>query len=202
MNIDWSKAPEGATHWDTGMNNRVAGWMRLDGGIWYWWPAEDAFSCLKKWHASLNQHMVKSEGFVARPTSWAGEGLPPVGTVCQFAGGFSCEEDPFDKDLREGDKVTIIAHFKDGPAELAAFTFNAGKRNPGRGTACVEQGSSGCFRPIRTPEQIAAEEREHSIRNACTAISAALNGLHESEEPTAVAIIEAMIDAGFQRVTS
>lgn len=91
---------------------------------------------------------------------WSGEGLPPVGTVCEFAGGTYCVEDPFDKDLRVGAEVTIIAHIFVGDLELAAFTFNPGLVNPDRGTVSVEQGAYGCFRPIRTPEQIEAERRE------------------------------------------
>lgn len=31
MDIDWNRAPEGATHWDTGGACRAPGWMRLDG---------------------------------------------------------------------------------------------------------------------------------------------------------------------------
>ena len=160
MNIDWSKAPEGATHWDKGINNRVAGWMKLEDGVWYWWPAANAFSCPKKWHASLNQHMIQTEGFVERPAPWTGEGPPPVGTVCEWAGCTFAPEDPKEPDLHIGDHVTIIAHFKDGEFDLAAFTFNPQTHNPDRGTAWVNQGAHGCFRPIRTPEQIAAEERK------------------------------------------
>ncbi|MBC2655509.1 hypothetical protein H7A76_08665 [Pseudomonas sp. MSSRFD41] len=92
---------------------------------------------------------------------WSGEGLPPVGAVCEFAGGTNCAADPFDKDLKEGAKVTIIAHFKCGDFTLAAFTFDP--ENPDRGMVQVEQGNFGCFRPIRTPEQIAAEERMRGI---------------------------------------
>jgi hypothetical protein len=94
---------------------------------------------------------------------WNGEGLPPVGTVCEFAGGTYCAEDPFDKDLKVGAEVTIIAHIFDGDFELAAFTFNPRLVNPDRGTISVEQGAYGCFRPIRTPEQIEAERRERVV---------------------------------------
>jgi hypothetical protein len=95
------------------------------------------------------------------PTEWSGSGLPPVGAVCEFAGGTPCPEDPFDKDLREGMKVTIIAHFKCGDFTLAAFTFDP--ENPYRGMVQVEQGNFSCFRPIRTPEQIDAEDRDKAI---------------------------------------
>lgn len=126
--------------------------------------------------------------FEARPQeAWGGQGLPPVGTVCEFAGGTSSPEDPFDNDLREGDRVTIIAHFKDGGLDLAAFTFNPQVRNPDRGAACVEQGAYGCFRPLRTPEQIAAEEREKAIEEMCFA-----------EETLTVKQAKALYDAGLR----
>ena len=54
---------------------------------------------------------------------WTGEGLPPVGTVCEFA-GFNPEE-TLPTDPRVGDQVTVIAHFMSGSFEVAAFTFYA-----------------------------------------------------------------------------
>lgn len=89
------------------------------------------------------------------PPAWTGEGLPPVGTVCEFA-GFNPEE-TLPTDPRIGDQVTVIAHFMSGSFEAAAFTFYA---PPEFEYLQVAQGAYGCFRPIRTPEQIAEEERE------------------------------------------
>ena len=120
--------------------------------------------------------------------AWTGEGLPPVGTVCEFAGGTNCPEDPFDKDLKEGDEVTIIAHFKDGESSVAAFTFNP--RNLSRGNACVEQGMHGCFRPIRTPEQTAAEDRELAIEDMVSQVKSG-TGLR--------ALCEQVFDAGYRK---
>ena len=192
IKVDWSEAPEGATHYFHGSSTP---WRDLSGEKWKWFSGNS-------WHCSgypSSEIMDDySDRMTEKPSSaWSGEGLPPVGTVCEFAGGTPCPEDPFDKDLREGMQVTIIAHFKCGDFTLAAFTFNP--ENPDRGMVQVEQGNYRCFRPIRTPEQIAAEERLHEIRNACTAISNALSRLHESEEPTAIAIIEAMIDEGYRK---
>ncbi len=94
---------------------------------------------------------------------WNGEGLPPVETVCEWAGCTFAPEDPEEPDLHVGDQVRVIAHFKDGEMDLAAFTFNPQIHNADRGTAWVNQGAHGCFRPIRTPEQIEAEERDKAI---------------------------------------
>ena len=59
------------------------------------------------------------------------------------------------------------------------------------------------FRPLRTPEQIAAEERLHNVRNACSAIADTLDDLRGKTkvERAALAVVEAMIDAGYRKVT-
>lgn len=201
MSIDWSKAPEGATHWDTGINKRVAGWMKLDDGVWYWWPAANAFSCPKKWHASLNQHMVQTEGFVERPAPWTGEGLPPVGTVCEFA-GFNPEE-TLPTDPRVGDQVTVIAHFMSGYFEVAAFTYFA---PPEFEYLQVAQGAYGCFRPIRTPEQIAEEARLAELNLMIGAIKDHPGGRHGVDHLTQLKIHEEacinLYDAGWRKQVS
>lgn len=94
---------------------------------------------------------------------WAKGSLPPIGSVVEWGGCTFAAEDPQEKDLHVGDQVTIIAHLKDGGFEIAAFTFNPGIHNPARGSVWVNQGANGCFRPRRTAEQVAAEEREKAI---------------------------------------
>ena len=192
--IDWSEAPEGATHFGVENEFYFSAWYKVegeqilayteDGSMW----REATDSCVFPKVSSLS----------ARPEQWSGEGLPPVGTVCEFAGGTPCPDDPFDKDLREGMQVKIIAHFKSGDFTLAAFTFDP--ENPDRGMVQVEQGNFGCFRPIRTAEQIAADERLHEIRNALTAINSKVhfpNDLVRGNILTAA--VEAMIDAGYRK---
>lgn len=157
MSIDWSKAPEGATHWDPGLNGRIAGWMRLDSDTWYWWSAEGAYSCPKKWHAALNQHKFNSEGFTERPTQWSGEGLPPVGVRVEVVSpGYSNKR--FDRFI--GETVTIVAHDRiDGDA-VAVFRMAIDGNDAEQAYHAL---IAKCFRPIRTAEQIAAEEREKAI---------------------------------------
>jgi hypothetical protein len=84
---------------------------------------------------------------------WSGEGLPPVGTVCErmWPSGFI-----------EYAKVRIIAH-DDGQA---VFRFMEGLR-AGRvqadGQGDGDSLGNPIFRPIKTPEQIAAEDRDKAI---------------------------------------
>ena len=96
--IDWSKAPEGATHY-TPRSPDVC-WFRHDGEGWRSWIDG-------RWGVAYG-----SEGFfeslIPRPTQWRGpeDGLPPVGTVCEA--------------LRRGEwvKCTIVAHVQsDGVTE-------------------------------------------------------------------------------------
>lgn len=190
MNIDWSKAPA----WAVGHALHAFG-----GEIREVWVGEHQYQRLDQPKPfpygggnSDHRHNPRRSEFhfeQLRPAPWTGKGLPPVGTVCEFAGGTNCPEDPFDKDLKEGDEVTIIAHFKDGESKLAAFTFNP--RNLSRGNACVEQGMHGCFRPIRTPEQIAADEREARLKEMIALVGG-------SSRRSA----EALYDAGYRKQVS
>ena len=174
--IDWSKAPEGFPLWLEGTNEehrKHSGWYRdagqvFEGAYGGQWRAcrEGQFFTVHRKPEDYCEHSHGNEQGCPEcgkefSSAWTGEGLPPVGAVCEFAGGTPCPEDPFDKDLKEGMKVTIIAHFKCGDFTLAAFTFDP--ENPDRGMVQVEQGNFGCFRPIRTPDQIAAEERQKGI---------------------------------------
>lgn len=90
---------------------------------------------------------------------WNGEGLPPVGAVCEFQGDCAkCPSDPWHKELHDGVQCTVIAHFKSKSLDLVAFTFVKSD-----GNSELEQSLPGALRPIRTPEQIAAEEREQAV---------------------------------------
>ena len=76
--IDWSKAPEGATHAAFGDSN-VPGWYRKEAGCWLFFPA---FVGPKAWTKDCSQTPERDRpGFTSRPTAWRGpeDGLPPVG---------------------------------------------------------------------------------------------------------------------------
>lgn len=76
-------------------------------------------------------------------STWNGEGLPPVGTVCE----------------------RNIAHSAWCKTKILAVTPEGG--NVAYQDMAGQLGWSGCassFRPIRTPAQLAAEEREEAIK--------------------------------------
>ncbi|HFH3466250.1 hypothetical protein [Pseudomonas aeruginosa] len=140
MSIDWSKAPEGATHWEPRGSLYHEGWMKKVGNKWSYW-AEGR----KAWisgTSACNVSAEREEAFEARPQEdWDGQGLPPVGAKCLT------DRNDF---LRE---VTILCHGK-----TRTFVFD----HVSQEEICLAL-KDRVFLPIRTPEQIAAEEREKAI---------------------------------------
>ncbi|MBP3934696.1 MAG: hypothetical protein J6D44_12635 [Pseudomonas sp.] len=119
-----------------------------------------------QWQAAVDA--LKAESAPA----WAGIGLPPVGTVCEA------------KTTRGWSRGTIIAHGLP-PKENIAVWQEDGER--------ISLGVKEYFRQIRTPEQIAAEEREIAIRNM----------LHEPGVTTDHSVADftcaALYDAGYRK---
>lgn len=187
MNIDWSKCPD-ATHFDPVDQN----FLREVG------EALLLFNNKRGWIVPLGtRYGLRIEDchrpLIKRP-EWTGEGLPPVGTVCEFAG--YTPEETLPTDPLVGDKVTVIAHFKSGPMDVAAFTFYA---PPEFEFLQVGQGAYGCFRPIRTPEQIAAEERDAAV----VQMKQCFDSISERLMPTSNQYLEtlfgALHDAGYRK---
>lgn len=146
MNIDWSKSPEGATHWDPVDQN----WLR------------QFYSCAFNWLESKQEWAKKGWQYpddlstmprlIARPASWTGEGLPPVGTVCEF-------------------KANILGWVQASITAVTELSIVFTRPSYQNGRPLVEERlphkAIERFRPIRTPEQIAAEERELAITDIC-----------------------------------
>jgi len=152
--------PEGTQFIESGCGNK--GFRKYEKGQWWFF---EGFWRVVDWKMGDLTPVSSHPDYAAPIESWDGKGMPPVGTECEFTGHSPSEYDKTDPDLHVGDKVKIIAHFHvEGGFKMAAFLFNAQLHNKNRGPAYVEQGGAGCFRPIRTPEQIAAEEREQAIK--------------------------------------
>ncbi|RPX30131.1 hypothetical protein KK198_16045 [Pseudomonas aeruginosa] len=169
MSIDWTKAPEGATHWEPSSYEFAEGWMRKVGDKWSYWLEGS-----KVWGLSGPACCVSAEReatFEARPQeTWDGKCLPPVGTVCEVKhrdiGWVRCE---------------IVAHksFSCGGLTHAIAWIDENTLDQSQGLR---------FRQLRTPEQIAAEEREKAIEEMCFAV-----------ETLTVKQAKALFDAGYRR---
>jgi hypothetical protein len=144
--IDWSQAPIDATHHTAETNSRHACWIK------------PGYAVRVSRGASGWVRNDYADGFIAdgiatkRQSNWCLGALPPEGTVCEIA----ASTEYLSISYPEGAKVKVYANFTDDRGvKLAAFIDAAGK------VGGVATGK--CFRPIRTPEQIAADDREAAI---------------------------------------
>ncbi|MDI9296358.1 hypothetical protein QMY33_14730 [Pseudomonas aeruginosa] len=140
MSIDWTKAPEGATHWEPRSDEYREAWMKNVADKWFFWGSRR-----KAWIEDPGISAEREATFEARPQEpWSGQGLPPIGTVCEWheSDGWAYTESK------------VVAYTDDG-----LFVC---MQKPGRRPEVLR--IDNCeFRPIRTAEQIAAEEREKAI---------------------------------------
>ena len=73
MNIDWSQAPEGATHWFAPYFYKVG-----SSGV--------MFDLDDQWHKSSysKDELFTRESCISKHALWAGAGLPPVDSRCEY----------------------------------------------------------------------------------------------------------------------
>ncbi|HBO3358215.1 TPA: hypothetical protein L4S42_006091 [Pseudomonas aeruginosa] len=168
MSIDWRKAPEGTTHYHIAED--INPWRKIEGTVAYEhyrgkWLRVNSFNegCMPGYYVPIPQE------------TWNGQGLPPVGTVCivephNTMWGFSSTS---------GHERKILAYYGEyvwlGHAETPLETTRIDKVD---------------FRPIRTPEQIAADERSKE----CDRIFAILLSVGQEGN-----MAEAIYDAGYRR---
>ena len=142
--VDWSLAPEGATHW-------VGGnwpWHKHDGDDAYYWRSKGGWELLQCADVKRVEYEY-ANSIIERPTpqSWPGEkdGLPPIGVTCErrFPEVEGSSWRPITICFIGEQKIFYRDEAGDEWANLPDD---------------VE------FRPIRTPEQLAAESRESAIR--------------------------------------
>ncbi|WP_417786719.1 hypothetical protein [Stutzerimonas xanthomarina] len=146
--IDWSKAPAwanvvicaelGAHFWASSWGGQKLAENIQTGATQYATMYGD--HC---WHLVASRHEAV----------WSGEGLPPVGAVCEYQVGggtwYQCTVRYITKPI-SGDDVQVVIE--------CVHLFGEQVAVPGNEIGQVT------FRPIRTPEQIAAEEREKAIQ--------------------------------------
>ena len=140
--IDWSKAPEGATHQNA--RSPFLYWYKLEGGSFFYWQPDDS-----EWFPSVSQFDYLAATLTPRPApQWSGDGLPPVGAFCEVD---YCEQ---------WHQCEVIAHFQQRCGMVAAFTVLHDN-----GAKSLDAFGESAFRPIRTEAQIAAEEREKAVQD-------------------------------------
>ena len=174
-NINWKIAPEGATHGrfvrHDPGNDPVIDFYRLDGKIFEYWNRKNNI-----WRLAVSD--IKD--CVQRPVepSWDGIGFPPIG---------------IDFEWRYGDHA-----WKTGRALYIGSVYAILVANDGEQHYYLRDMQ---FRPIRTPEQIAADERLHQVRNALSAIHAGQQKFPNDlvRGNIVAATVEAMIDAGYRK---
>ena len=149
--IDWSKAPEWAKKHGLSGAFKSPVWLddekytyvdgQQDGKEFFY-----ADACT---YAAKDFYQVSE-----RPAtqSWSGEGLPPVGVVCEAA--IPHTSGPGNERSFIWIEGSVIAYYEIKGKTYAWFAEDDGFYPP----AVLE------FRPIRTPEQIAADEREAAIK--------------------------------------
>ena len=130
--VDWSKAPEGATHYST---ESLYPWLKETPASYF---VEDREVWVK--YRLNGIAMIDLRNAIKRTQEWDG-GVPPIGTVCEYywTGG------------EEWRKCEVVAHYFASVIAVDVLDGTATRLH------------SGLFRPIKTPEQIAAEERLQTI---------------------------------------
>lgn len=161
MSIDWSKAPEGTTHYHIG--DDINPWRKIEGTVAYEhykdkWYMVNSFNkgCMPDYYVPIPQE------------TWDGQGLPPVGAKCLT------DRNDF---IRE---VTILCHGK-----TQTFVFDHVSQEE---ICLVLKGR--VFLHIRTPEQIAAEEREKAVGDMAMSIQGV---------PYQYPTLYALYDAGYRK---
>ena len=93
---------------------------------------------------------------------WKVGELPPIGTVCEI----SDSDESMHKELRIGDQVTIIAHYKCNGFDVAAFTFAIA------GGLLVDSAMKDYFKPIQSERDkvIAKATKGDTLAYACANI--------------------------------
>lgn len=181
--VDWSLAPEGATHKDF-----------TECGLWYKFDIEK--NTVSYWNSNRCGYWSMSgtpaqyeDGSMEHmePKPWSGpeDGLPPVGVECEVDHGNG----------KHWDKVTILAHH----GEKAIYL------DPIRGIHYI-WGLLKDFRTIRTEEQLAAEQRETAIADMAKVLPGAKNECYTFNDDGSVRpyahihdVLGLLVDAGFKR---
>ena len=162
--IDWSKAPADATHYQAATHGVFECWLKPGHAVRVSRGEPD-------WREDDHADDLIATSAIKRP--WSGEGLPPVGTVC--------ERRFIDSDYEKWSLMDVLCHGK--------TTIYYRDRN---GTEWSHYINDLEFRPIRTPEQIAADERERFAQELVTSMG-------KGGGPNALYQARRMYDLGYRK---
>ena len=174
MSHDHSNKPEGATHviadiYGLSDAQKVANdrccYRKKEDGLWYGFERG-------KWFAINNPEVHRYQKL---PEQWTGEGLPPVGTMCWYGS--------------KNEERRIVAHIDQGE-EAGELRFLAVLQIGEMGQITLATAEH--WKPIRTPEQIAAEEREKACREL-------LKDCYQDDNAFALVQAGRLYDAGWRK---
>lgn len=142
---------------------------------------------MKLTHAEQVQLAIEADEFMnGNPKIWTGEGLPPVGINCDTL---------WSSTTGEYVGVKVLAHDED--RAVVRFLTGSRKGEYDSDTQHTRYGADKpIFRPIRTSEQIAAEDREDSIKAMTEVIRKAIAYPSEQDASDYSA---ALYDAGYRK---
>lgn len=176
----WKGAPEGATHYMPETESSHSVWVMVSGNTPLAWLASGD----SRWEIDRSLE-EDCEYLIPRPApQWSGEGLPPVGVVCEA--GIPHISGPNNETRGiiwiEG---TVIAYHVINGKTYAWFAEGDGFYPPG-----VFE-----FRPIKTQAQIAAEEREA----AAVELAGILSGHDQHITVRDIEMAKYLYDIGYRR---
>lgn len=177
--LDRSKAPEGATHYRRGAQPY---WRMLKDGEWHAWVSGE-----EEWIAISDPMPALYRLIDDGPTAeWNGEGLPPVGAAVEIRElGWNIRESAHEF-IGKPVRVAAVFEMESGISMIAV--------DGGLDLGCEVFRTEMAF-PIRTPEQIAAEERENAVQE----MEQALADAQPRNRPLSALYV--LYDAGYRKVT-
>lgn len=159
----WNEnAPVDATHYACANHTCRPLWVK-DG---YYSCADEAFA---RWREDRAPYMHGE--LICRPSEWTGEGLPPVGTVCE-AWHMGAEQGVVE--VRYSGECMVLWSVSRKHEQCSAS-------------------ENYTFKVLRTPDQIAAEEREMAVQQMAEDVG------HLNSRDTAIKVLYAIYDAGYRK---
>ena len=142
---NWNEAPGGFDYFIQWPHKGMRGnFYRIDGDRYV--RDNDYYASVKEVHDD-SDIIVTKRPIVVSDKTWSGEGLPPAGTVCELRNVAACTD---------WAQATVVFASRN----VVVWDW-AGE--PAINGLCTAYAHAVEMRPIRTPEQIAAEEREQAI---------------------------------------